>query len=145
MNKTQIMQLRVIGIFVVLLGIGLGIGSAFVGGEKLRIQETGVEVVAKVIEATASTDGDAHRYDVVLFYTTTEKQDITQRLQVPENVFLYADKAKELKIKYSTEDPMSVVFVDFPYSVTERYLIAVVLVLIGIGLSVWAFRAKPAA
>jgi len=144
MTKSELWKIRSIGIFLVLLAVGLAGGSWYVGRDKLTLQQTGTEVVAQVVEAehqVGHQDRDYHY--LTLSYPVEGHGHLTQRLQVPEDVYQSASETGQLEIKYSPPDPRMVVFVDFPYSVTERYLFAAGFLVLAAIILWFSFRAKP--
>jgi hypothetical protein len=143
MRKVRLVKLRILGCFLILLGLFLAVGSWFFANKKRRIELTGATTFAKFVKERHETDirGADYHY-IEIEYTLENGKSVQQEMQVPEDIISKAIRDGELEIKYNPENPTEIVFVDFPYTTEDRYTWATILVLLGAGLSVYAFMRK---
>ena len=146
MRKVQIVKLRILGCFLMILGIFLAVSTWFFSRKTRRIESTGVTAIAKCLKEEHETDirgANYHYLDVE--YSLANGKTLTRTIQVPEDVFSKAVREGELKIKYDPENPEEIVFVDSPYRTNDKYIAAAILILLGLVLSFIAFsREIPA-
>lgn len=132
-----------LGIVFLLAGIGLGIGTYIVGKTKTTIASSGIPAVAKVLSAEHRKGcRGRNSHFLQLQYPLKDGQIKRLTIQVPDDVYARADAESMLNIKYAAENPAEVVFTDFPYSATERYVIGAILAVVGLAIAVLAFRAR---
>jgi hypothetical protein len=81
---------------------------------------------------------------IILRYSLEDGNAVTRKAEVPDDVFSRAAEVHEMRIRYDPDDPAEFVFVDFPYSVVERYVVSAVLLVVGLLVAYFAFRARPA-
>jgi hypothetical protein len=143
MNKKQLLALRLIAVFLVLLGFSLAVGSWFVSQRKMAIYNAGKETTATVLNAKHEK-GPQNRnsYFVTLRYSSERDNSVTQNIQVPDDVFSRAMETRELRIRFDPSNPAEVVFVDFPYDVVQRYVEGAILAAVGFLITYFAFRAS---
>jgi uncharacterized membrane protein YidH (DUF202 family) len=146
MRKVQIVKLRILGCFLILLGIFLAGGTWLFSRKTRHIESTGVPAVAIFLKQSHETDvRGARNHYLEIEYPLADGKTIRKTLQAPEEVVAKASREGDLKIKYDPENPEEFVFVDFPYTTEDRYIAAVVLVLLGVVLCFFAFARKISA
>ena len=143
MTVSQLVKLYCIGVFVLLLGVGLIVGSLYASIDERRIERKGVPCMAVLMSSKHEQDSQGRNsYFVKLEYPLSRDDIHSQWFEVPEPVHAKAVARKRLPIRFDRAHPGDIVFEDFPYNVPQRCLVGAVLAVIGLVVLLFAIGAS---